>query len=149
MSEADVARSDTSLCSFCVEIGWANLSLDEERHDETKIDECEWNRRYKITAQQLQDSIEASCWWCEKLGTAVFERDGWTLNQDAVVTAYDVDMYLLGGQGRQTLLLEPLLVEIYGRQDNDEMVVERRFKCGVFAKQGEHMCSFKVVHLLN
>lgn len=134
MSETDMAQSNTSLCSFCVEIGWANLSLDQEKHDKTGIDQSEWNRKYKITAQQLQDSVEASCWWCENLGNAVLERDEWTLNQDAIVASYDVDMYLLGSQGRQTRLLGPLLVDIYGRQNDDEVVFERRLKCGVFAK---------------
>jgi hypothetical protein len=140
MSETNNAQSGTSLCSFCLENGWANLSLDKKKHDDSELNAHKW--KYEIKSQQLQHSIKDSCWWCENVGNAILENDEHAFNQDAIATSYEVLMILLEAERRQPPLLGQLLVDIDGMQDDGEVVFEHRINCGIFAKQGKNLRLF-------
>jgi hypothetical protein len=135
MSEVKVVQNVTRLCLFCLENGWSNFSLEKNIHDGSKLNGLEW--KYEIKAQQLQDSVKDSCWWCENLCNAILKEDEDAFNQDAAATYYEVSMLLLEAKRRQPPLLGQLLVDIDGMQDGGEVVLQQRINCGIFAEQGE------------
>jgi hypothetical protein len=145
MSDAGSSQHGTLLCSFCVQNGWPNLAL-EKPLDEG--DSWDWSWTYEIKAHQLQKSIKESCWWCENLGNAILDKRLYA-EEEGTAASYEVEMFFAMSEGHYPPNFGALMVDILGKQDDGEPVLEHRISCGVFADPGENFCLLIAEHKSN